>query len=281
LATGSGVAGEKRWHVGWRGHTLTRLGEGGESMADAQFEVGRLAGLYDPLDPDRSDLDVYRGMAEEFGARSVLDIGCGTGTFACMLAGHGIEVIGVDPAAASLDIARGKPGAERVRWVLGDATGLPPLQVDFATMTGNVAQVFLTDEEWSATLRGVYAALRAGGRLVFETRDPGRKAWLEWNREATYSRDDVPGAGEVETWCELTDVSGDYVSFRTTYVFGADKAVMTSDSTLRFRGRAEIEGSLAAAGFVLEDVRDAPDRPGREWVFVALAQTSPSGTKIG
>ena len=59
-------------------------------MADAIFEEPRLAEIYDPMDPDRSDLDAYVALAEEFGARSVLDIGCGTGTFACLLAGRGI-----------------------------------------------------------------------------------------------------------------------------------------------------------------------------------------------
>ena len=58
-------------------------------MADAHYTEPRLAALYDPLDQDRSDLDVYAAMAAEFGARSVLDIGCGTGTFACLLASRG------------------------------------------------------------------------------------------------------------------------------------------------------------------------------------------------
>jgi nucleoside-triphosphatase THEP1 len=42
-----------------------------------------------------------------------------------------------------------------------------------------------------------------------------------------------------------------------------------SRSTLRFRTRAELEASLTAAGFVVQEVRDAPDRPGRELVFLA------------
>ena len=58
-----------------------------------------------------------------------------------------------------------------------------------------------------------------------------------------------------------------------TYVIAADGSTVTSDSTRRFRSRAEIDGSLRSAGYAVLDVRDAPDRPGREWVFVA--QKSP------
>ena len=85
-------------------------------MADECFRHPRLAAVYDALDPDRSDLDAYVRAAEEFRARRVLDIGCGTGVFALLLAVRGIEVVGVDPARASLDVARAKPGADRVRW---------------------------------------------------------------------------------------------------------------------------------------------------------------------
>jgi hypothetical protein len=48
-------------------------------VVDAIFADRRLAELYDPLDPDRRDLDAYGAMVDEYGARSVLDIGCGAG----------------------------------------------------------------------------------------------------------------------------------------------------------------------------------------------------------
>jgi len=239
-------------------------------MADAIFEDPRLAVLYDPFDPDRSDLDPYVAMADEFGARSVVDLGCGTGTLACLLAARGKDVVGVDPAQASLDVAREKEGADRVRWIHGDATTLPPMQVDLVVMTANVAQVFVTDEEWAATLVGIRAALRPGGRLVFESRVPERRAWERWTREHTYAREDVAGVGVVETWCDLGEVVGPLVSFRWTNVL-PDGDVILSDSTLRFRGREETEASLVANGFAVDEVRDAPDRPGAEHVYVASA----------
>ena len=70
------------------------------------------------------------------------------------------------------------------------------------------------------------------------------------------------GAGPIETWIDLTDVQGNLVSFRTSFVFGRDGAMLTSGSTLRFRRRGELTGSLAAAGLTVEEIRDAP-RPAR------------------
>ncbi|MCL7495491.1 MULTISPECIES: bifunctional 2-polyprenyl-6-hydroxyphenol methylase/3-demethylubiquinol 3-O-methyltransferase UbiG [Streptomyces] len=239
-------------------------------MADESFRDPQLAALYDPLDPDRRDLEAYLHLAAELGARHVLDIGCGTGVLALLLADRGIEVVGVDPARASLDVAKAKPGGDRVRWICGDATALPPLRADLATMTANVAQAIVDPQTWRQTLKGAREALRPGGHLAFETRDPSRRAWEEWNREASYSVTEVPGAGSVESWFDLIDVDGPLVTFRSTYVFTANGQVLTSDSTLRFRDRQEVEADLLAHGYVVKEVRDAPDRPGRELVFLAL-----------
>lgn len=202
-------------------------------MADTHFEHPRLAAIYDALDHDRSDLDVYVRLVHELGPRRVLDVGCGTGTFALMLADRGLDV------------------------------------VDVATMTANVAQAIVHPRMWEGTLRGVREALRPDGHLVFETRVPEYRAWEDWNPTATRRSTDIPGVGTVDTWVELTNTDGPLVSFRSTFVFASDGEVLTSDSTLRFRERDEVEASLVAHGYALDEVRDAPDRPGREIVFIA------------
>ena len=237
-------------------------------MPDAKFADPRLAPLYDLFDSDRRDLDAYVAIVEEFGARRILDIGCGTGVLALMLAARGCDVIGVDPAAASLAVARANPGADKVRFIDGDATELPPLQVDLATLTGNVAQVFLSDDEWLATLAGIRDALRPGGRVVFESRDPARRVWEQWRRDWTPQRIELPGVGVIESWGEVTRVEGQFVTFDGAVTF-PDGTVVPTSSTLRFRERVELEASLGATGFRVDEVRDAPDRPGHEFVFIA------------
>jgi ubiquinone/menaquinone biosynthesis C-methylase UbiE len=244
-------------------------------VADALFEDARLAAVYDLFDDDRSDLTAYLGIADELGAQVVLDLGCGTGTFALMLAARSRTVIGVDPAAASLDVARRKPNAHPVTWIHGDARALPDVRADLVTMTGNVAQAIIEPSDWDHALSGARSVLRPGGHLVFETRDPARRAWTRWNREATHQAA-ATSSGMVEHWNDLTGVDGPLVSFQGTWIFHEDGAVVTSRSTLRFRERDEVEHDLARHGFTVTDVRDAPDRPRLEFVFLAQRPPDPS-----
>ena len=234
---------------------------------DAAFADPRLAVLYDVLDSDRSDLDAYVALVAEVGARSVLDVGCGTGSLAVRLAQAGVRVTGVDPAVASLEVARGKPHAGRVTWVPGDATavGSLRLQVDLAVMTGNVAQAIVDDEDWQRTLAAVHDALRPGGWLALEIRRPQARDWETW--EVLPTTVDLPGGGTVVVSRTVTDVALPLVTFVSTTV--VDGEPLPSASTLRFREQPQVEADLAAQGFDVVDVRQAPDRPDKELVFLA------------
>jgi SAM-dependent methyltransferase len=179
----------------------------------------------------------------------------------------GVNVVGVDPAAASLDIARAKPLAERVVWVHGDATALSTrgLAADLAVMTGNVAQVFVADDDWRGTLAAVFNSLRPGGWFVFETRRPEVRDWERW--EVAPTRVDLPDGRTVVVSMTVTDVALPLVTFESETTIGDE--IVSSASTLRFRDRREIERDLDEHGFAVIDVRDAPDRPGKEMVFRA------------
>jgi SAM-dependent methyltransferase len=234
---------------------------------DAAFADPRQAARYDVFDGDRADLDAYVAIAEEVGAHRIVDVGCGTGSLAVRLAGLGMSVVGVDPAGASLEVARRKPDAGLVTWVHGDATRLVGLGLaaDLAVMTGNVAQVFVSDRDWADTLDAVRACLRPDGWFAFETRRPEARAWEGW--DVTPSPVTLPEGRTAVVSRTVTDVALPLVTFEASTTTGAE--VLHSTSTLRFRDRHEVRCDLRDHGFGVVDVRDAPDRPGQEFVFVA------------
>lgn len=245
-------------------------------MPDALFSDPRLARVYDPLDPDRGDLDTYVDVVRGFGARVVLDVGCGTGTLISRLVDLGISVLGIDPAAASIDVALSKVDSDLAEFVVAEAPDIADdptrhRNFDLATMTANVAQVFLEDEDWLATLRAIRTCLRPGGHLVFETRRPSDRAWKRWDRELTWRVVDVDGEGPVETWEQVTKVDDEYVTFDSPTIFRSDGERINSTSTLRFRTKDALQRTLLQTGFADVEVRDLPYAPGRGWLFVASA----------
>ena len=222
-------------------------------MRNAEFNDARLVEVYDATCPWSQDDDFFLAIVAEVGrALSVLDLGCGTGRLALGLADAGHAVTGVDPARASLDAARAKSGAERVTWIEGTSSMLPADAFDAAVMTSHVAQFFVADDEWAAVLRDLHRALHAGGRLVFDARDPADRAWdrwpAEWNRTVG-----LPNGRQVEQSIEVTDVIGDVVTHAIHYRFDTGEELV-STATLRFRPADELRTSLAAAGFAVEHI---------------------------
>lgn len=193
------------------------------------------------------------------GATSIVDLGCGTGLITRDLARQGYQLIGVDPAPAMVDLARRSPYGDRVRWIDGDASQLGTATADLAIMTGHVAQFFLTDEHWHATLTALRAALRPGGSLAFESRNPAAREWEGWTPEAGRSVDD-PTAGRVDWWPEVHDVRDGIVSYTIHYAFVATGEELVSPISLRFRTEAELTESLRDAGFTVERVYGDWDR---------------------
>ncbi|MCL4863563.1 MAG: methyltransferase domain-containing protein [Caldilineaceae bacterium] len=220
---------------------------------DQHYVDPRLVDLYDIENPRSADTDFYIRLAAELAARRIIDLGCGTGLLTRELAVHGRQMVGVDPSPTMLAVARQKPGAERVQWIEGDAGALGTPEADLVLMTGNVAQVFLDDAEWTATLRAIHAALRPGGHLAFESRNPDDRGWERWNRAATYERFDSPH-GPVECWLELLSVENGRVRFEGHNVFTATGEVVVASSELRFRSLAELANSMLDAGFTVEHV---------------------------
>jgi len=233
---------------------------------DAHYVDPRLVELYDRDNPRGIDTDFYLALASELEAHRIIDLGCGTGTLTCELAVEGYQVIGVDPSAAMLAVARRKPGATQVRWIEGDSSTLQQYEADLVVMTGNVAQIFLDDAEWLSTLRALHAALRPGGYLAFESRNPMVRAWEKWRREDTFEQIDSP-FGPMTCWLEVEQVSSGSVRFVGHNVFDSTGEDVVASSELQFRSQAELATSLHDANFSVEQLYG-------DWHRAPFAETS-------
>jgi SAM-dependent methyltransferase len=206
-----------------------------------------LVALYDHDNPGGVDHDYYRALADEIGARSIVDLGCGTGLLTRSLVAPDRTVVGVDPSATMLDWARRQPGSEAVTWILGTAADIEPdATVDLVVCTGN-AIMHVSPDELPTTLRSTAAALRPGGTFSFESRNPDFREWEHWTPEVTYGERDMH-LGRLREWLEVTEVSDGRVVFDAYNVLPDDE-VRVYTSVLYFRGADELVDALHDAGF--------------------------------
>ena len=245
------------------------------TTAEAYGDV-RLASLYDQDNPDGPDHDFYRALATDISARRILDLGCGTGLLTSSFTHPDRIVIGIDPSAAMLAVARQQRGTDRVTWMLGDAGELPGNDADLALMTGNVAQVFVGDAQWARTLTCLHAAVRRGGTLAFEARNPGAQAWRGWTRSGTFRRTDTP-YGPLTRWVDNTREREGIVAYDSHYVFESTNEHLVSRGLLRFRSATEISEGLHRHGFLVRHLygnweRGSMTTTSSIMVFVATVQ---------
>jgi SAM-dependent methyltransferase len=243
-------------------------------MPVPEFTDPRQVEIYDAVNSYEAGTqpDFYLGVAEEIGAETVVDLGCGTGIITLEFASRGYRMIGVDPSPVMLELAQQKPGAGKVQWIQGGAGQLGTPGADLAIMSGHVAQFILKDADWLEALAGVKDSLRPEGYLAFECRDPRAQEWTRW----TGRKRIIPDSpfGRIESWTEVTHVAGDVV-----YAVGHRRVLQSNEElvspfALRFRSEELLRETLTSSGFSVESIYGDWDRrtsgPGeRELIVIA------------
>lgn len=232
---------------------------------DALYQDPELARFYDWDNPWPADFDWFLTLVA--GARSALDLGCGTGIFSVALSRQGAEVVGVDPAAAMLAVARARHGGERVTWVEAAAQGLDlGRRFDAVVMTGHAFQTLLTPADRAACLATIARHLAPGGRFFFDSRNPDAREWLDWTPEATREVRAHPEHGRVERWndAEATNLPG-VIEYQTHYRLAGGRH-WQARSRIAFPRFDELDAAIAAAGLRVDrwfgDAAGGPLRSG-------------------
>ncbi|WP_321792014.1 class I SAM-dependent methyltransferase [Caballeronia sp. J97] len=221
------------------------------------YDDPRLVALYDALNPFAPDTAFYLALAESMG--HIVDLGCGTGLLACELAKRGHRVTGIDPSPQMLRVARSRPEGPEVTWIEGDASALPFVgAADLLVMTGHVAQVFLDDAAFLATLRAARRAIRPGGAIAFESRNPAARAWEDWTRERSTRRVETVDGQTVEVWQERHAQPDPLATGRAAFTthcrfMSTPEESLRATSELRFRTLDELARLLNDAGFARID----------------------------
>lgn len=210
-----------------------------------------LVQFYDLENEGGDDVDFIMRFVGD--AKSVLDLGCGTGALTAMLA-PGRAVTGADPAPAMLDVARKRPGGDGVEWVGGDARSLRLRKsFDLVILTGHAFQVFLTAEEQRAALDTIAAHLAPNGRFIFDSRNPRTREWLEWGPDDSRRTVAHPVFGAVEAWNDaVRDEATGIVTYDTFYRVPADGRLFHAQSRIAFPAQEALAEMIAAAGLVVD-----------------------------
>jgi SAM-dependent methyltransferase len=236
-------------------------------VRDGASPYDTIAELYDPWSRSvTEDVDFYVSEAASEGG-PVVELGVGTGRIAIPIAQKGIRVIGIDSSRAMLAACRRRAEAEGVTELLDLYLGdlrRPPLdeQVPLVVCPFRSYLHLADDGERVEALTAARAALRAGGRLVFDVFAPkpddiaethGR--WLE--RE--------PGIHELADWDEGA----------RTLTLSVRGPSSEATMTLSWISREEWQQLLEETGFTVEACYGwfdrSPFRGGEDMIFVARA----------
>jgi SAM-dependent methyltransferase len=120
-----------------------------------------------PWEIDRPQPAVLRLLDEGAFHGDVLDVGCGSGENATELASRGLHVLGIDWAAAAVDMARAKAAKRSldVEFKVADALRLDRLGRSFDTILDSALFHTFSDDARSAYVPSLTSVTRSGSIL--------------------------------------------------------------------------------------------------------------------
>lgn len=241
---------------------------------------GMAAEFYDLLYADHKD---YPAEAELIAAlvrrdrpaaRSVLDVGCGTGAHARALIDAGFTVDGVDVEPTFVEIARAK--CPEGTFVVGDMLTLDlPGRYDAVTCLFSAIGYMRTEDALRAAIARMRAHLGPGGLLLV---DP----WFEPGQLTDGRITTLMGTREGLTVCRMsrTVVVGVRSRLEFEYLIGTPAGIerRTEVHELSLFTQRQMERAFAAAGL---DVRRQAEALGTRGIYVGSVPDAARDAGVG
>lgn len=201
---------------------------------------------------------------------SVLDLGCGTGTFTIELAKNGFQVQGADISLDMLTIADEKARSANLQipFVRQDMRMLEGFQeLDGVTIFCDGLNYLHGEDDVTQTFKRIFQALRSGGELLFDVHSPykmeeifNNQMYGENGEDVSYiwfsEQGDAPlSVHHIMTFFKLND-AGTYDRFDEEHyqrTFGPDQY----ERMLRLSGFSDV---VMTSAFGREDIKEESDR---------------------
>jgi SAM-dependent methyltransferase len=240
------------------------------------------ASAYDLLYADKDyarEVDIVEALVGSQlppGPWSFLDLGCGTGRHAVLLATRGHEVVGIDLAPDMLTQARHRAGEalQGIDFRQGDVRRVRVgRQFDVVLLMFAVLGYQLSDDDVAATLRTASTHVGEGGLVIFDV----------WYRPAVEAVGPSPRVKEISTDRGILHRSatghlhGDgtcTVDYELAFA-GADTRPARESHRMRYFSAEELEGFLEREGFRLLHLKSFPDLAepsAASWNVIATAR---------
>lgn len=187
----------------------------------------------------------------------LLDIACGEGSFAVVMAAAGYRVSGIDQSAEMIALARERArlASIQVDFSVEDMRNLQFVEeFDLVTCFFDSLNYLLTVRDLQAAFHGVFAALRPGGYFIFDM-NTVHGLVVNWMREKTYVQN------ETDDFIEYHRHEFDYENLIATVeitIFSRSSGELWEriQETHRERGYpiADLQFLLTETGFKIEAI---------------------------
>ena len=220
---------------------------------NAEFQNSILAQIYEDLNTFDEDEAFWLERVSELWINSVVDFWCWSGLFTVRLLGEVDTIVGIEPSWEMLKIARTKDNSEQIQWMKWSTDKLDWIKTDLVLMTSHVSQFLVDDSEWKEFLSKAYESLNIWGYLLFDSKNPLLKPWENYTREKT-NRTKETKFGHVNIQVEVKETVWNIITHSIHYKFIDTWEQYTSDNTLVYKTKEELEKDLLDAWFTISKI---------------------------